>query len=117
MGTATVTLSDPGSGVLTVSENGITVPAGPFAITSIVSSTQGAISLAAGSKTLAAGGAETWTIGLTFDPTATGLFQVPLTIDSNDPNTPAATVSLLGTGMTPPASWSPIRCRRPMTSR
>ena len=89
--------------MLTVSENGITVPAGPFAITSIVSSTQGAISLAAGSKTLAAGGAETWTIGLTFDPTATGLFQVPLTINSNDPNTPAATVSLLGTGMTPPA--------------
>ena len=103
VGTATVTLSNAGSGPLTVSQNGITLPAGPFTITSIVSSQQGAINLASGPATIAAGGAETWTIGLTFDPTVTGLFQLPLTINSNDPNTPSATVSLLGTGVTPPA--------------
>ena len=102
-GTASVTLSDIGSGLLTISQNGISLPAGPFAITSIVSSTQGTINLASGSKTIAPGAAEKWTIWLSFDPTTTGLFQVPLSIISNDPNTPSATVSLLGTGMTAPA--------------
>ncbi|HEX3152970.1 MAG TPA: choice-of-anchor D domain-containing protein, partial [Gemmataceae bacterium] len=100
-GTATVTLANNGSGPLNVSQNGITVAAGPFAVTGIVSSTQGTINLATGPKTMAAGGAETWTVSLTFDPTATGLFQVPLTITTDAPLTPTVVVSLLGTGQTP----------------
>ena len=101
-GSASVTLTNNGSGPLTVSQNGITLPAGPFSITGITSSTQGAINLASGSKTIAAGGAEVWTIGLRFDPTATGLVQQPLTILSNDPDASTAAVTLLGTGKTPP---------------
>ena len=83
-GAATATLTNNGSGPLTISQNGITLPAGPFTITGITSSTQGAISLSGSSKTIAAGNAETWTIGLRFDPTVTGLLQQPLTILSDD---------------------------------
>jgi len=55
-------------------QNGITLPTGtPFSITGVTSSTQGAINLAAGSKTLAGGGTETWTVSLKYNPTATGL--------------------------------------------
>ena len=99
-GTASVTLTNNGSGPLTVSQNGITVGTGPFSITGITSSTQGAINLATGSATIAAGSAETWTVALKFDPTATGLVQVPLTILSNAPEDGTVVVSLLGTGAT-----------------
>ena len=78
------------------------MPTGPFSITSIVDSKQGH-QPGVGARDDCAGNSETWTIGLTFDPTGTGLYELPLTIDSNDPNTPSATVSLLGTGVTPPA--------------
>src|SRR5205814_1795457 len=67
----------------------------------ITSSTQGTINLASGPQTIAAGGAETWTIALKFDPTATGLFQVPLTILSNAPQDGTAAVTLIGSGATP----------------
>ena len=100
VGSASVTLSNNGSGTLSINQNGITLPAGPFAITGITSSTQGAIDLASGSKTIAADGTETWTVGLSFDPTIAGLFQLPLTVLSDDPDSPTAAVSLLGTGKT-----------------
>ncbi len=101
-GTATVTLTNNGSGPLTISQNGISLPSGPFSITGITSSTQGTINLASGSQTIAAAGAETWTVNLSFAPTATGLVQQPLTILSNSQNAPTTIVSLLGTGMTLP---------------
>jgi RHS repeat-associated protein len=99
-GTATVTLTNSGSGPLTISQNGISLPSGPFSITSISSNTQGTINLSGGSKTIAAGNAETWTIALRFAPTTTGLVQTPLTILSDDPHSPSDYVSLLGTGQT-----------------
>jgi RHS repeat-associated protein len=105
--TATVTLTNNGSGPLTISQNGISVPSGPFSITGITSSTQGKISLTNGSQTIAAASAETWTINLSFSPATTspattGLVQAPLTILSNSPNASTSSVSLLGTGMTLP---------------
>ena len=101
IGTATVTLANNGTGPLTVNQNGITVGGAPFSVTGITSSTQGTINLASGSATIAAGNAETWTVALKFDPTATGLFQVPLTIMSNAPQDGTSVVSLIGTGLTP----------------
>jgi hypothetical protein len=53
-GAATVTLTNTGSGPLTVNQNGITLPAGPFSVKSVVSSTRGAINLATASNTIAA---------------------------------------------------------------
>jgi hypothetical protein len=102
-GTASVTLSNVGSGALTVAQNGLRLPAGPFTITSVTSSTRGSINLASGSNTIASGGTETWTIGLKFDPTVVGLFQVPLTVLDSDPNNsasplPPTIITLIGTG-------------------
>ncbi|MGL6077104.1 MAG: RHS repeat-associated core domain-containing protein [Fimbriiglobus sp.] len=101
-GTASLTLSNSGSGPLIVNQNGLSLPVGPYSVTGITSSTQGAISLSTGSKTIAANSAETWTVGLKFDPTSTGLVQQALTVLSNDPDEAAASITLLGTGKTPP---------------
>lgn len=100
--TATVTLTNNGSGPITVDQNGIFVDSGPFTIESIISSTQGAINLAAGAKTLAEDNTEAWTVTVRFDPTATGLFQQPLTILSSDEDSPSSIVTLVGMGKTPP---------------
>jgi hypothetical protein len=103
--TASITLKNPGSGPLTIPQNGISLPSGLFSVTGIISSTQGAINLSGGSASLAGRNAETWTVSLKFDPTTTGLFQSPLTVQSLDPNaSPSVTksdvVSLIGTGKT-----------------
>ena len=100
--TATLTLVNNGSGPITINQNGINVPAGQFSILSIISNTQGAINLATGAKTLAAASAETWTVTVKFDPNATGLVQQALTVLSSDPDSPSSTVTLIGTGLTPP---------------
>ena len=99
--TATLTLANNGSGPLTINQNSISVPAGPFSIAGIVSNTQGAINLATGDKTLAAANGETWTVTLQFDPAATGLIQQTLSILSNDLDSPTSNVTLIGTGLTP----------------
>ena len=101
-GNQTVTLTNTGTGPLKIAQNGLVLPTGPYSITSIVSSTQGAINLAGGSKSIAAGGTESWVVNLKFDPTATGLVETPLTINSDDPNNPVTVVSLIGTGVTVP---------------
>ncbi len=104
----TVTIANNGTGPLTVNQNGIAVGGGPFSITGIISNTQGVISLGGGSKTIAANKTETWTIAVRFDPTATGLFQIPLTISSTAPQDATMTVSLLGTGVTPQHLVAPV---------
>ena len=69
--TQTVTLTDTGQLPILVSQNGITLATGTqFKVTSIVSSTQGAINLASGPATIAAGSAESWTLTLLFDPSS-----------------------------------------------
>ncbi|MCA9031987.1 MAG: choice-of-anchor D domain-containing protein, partial [Planctomycetaceae bacterium] len=100
--TRTITLSNNGSGPLSIEQNGILLGAGPFAIQSITSSTQGAINLATGAMTIAASNAEAWNVVVEFDPTANGLYQVPLTIQSDDPDQPSYTVTLVGAGKTAP---------------
>ncbi len=102
---ATVTLTNNGTGPLTIAQNGISLAGAPFSVTGITSSTQGAISLGGGSQTLAANNAETWTVAVRFTPTTAGLFQQKLAIADSDPNDPSnknplipATVSLSGMG-------------------
>jgi len=99
--TATLTLVNNGSGPLTINQNSITLPTGPFTVASIVSSTQGVINLASGAKTLAAASAESWTVSIRFDPTVTGQAQQSLSIGSDDPDTPIANVTLMGSGLLP----------------
>ncbi len=106
--TRTFTITNPGSGAMTINANGITVPAGSgFTISSIVSSTQGNItsSLKTVAKTIAAYGAETWTVTAVFTPTESKYYQNSLTISYIDKNisgstTKTKTVSLLGYGKT-----------------
>ncbi len=84
--TATVTLGNVGTEVLTVSQ--VSVPA-PFGVS------------AGGPFTLAPGTTRTLTVG--FAPTATGSFAEALTILSDDPMTPTRTVALSGEGIEAPA--------------
>jgi YD repeat-containing protein len=99
----TVTLTNTGQMPLIISQGGITIASGTnFEITSITSSTQGAISLASGSGTIAAASAETWTINLTFLPTSAGNDSTTLGILSNDPAHGTESVALDGTGLNQP---------------
>jgi RHS repeat-associated protein len=98
----TITFKNVGTGPLTVNQNGISLLTGThYSILSITSSTQGAISLATGTRTMAAGGAETWDVVVKFDPTTTGLLKDGLKVLSNDPDEATFTASLTGTGMQP----------------
>jgi YD repeat-containing protein len=99
--TATLKLVNNGSGPLTINQNSITLPTGPFTVASIVSSTQGVINLASGAKTLAAASAESWAVSIRFDPTMTGQAQQSLSIASDDADTPIANVTLMGSGLLP----------------
>jgi hypothetical protein len=72
----TVTLTNPGTGPLTVSQNGLSLINGTgWQIVSITSNTQGAINLASAAKTIAAAGAETWLVLLRFDPASVASFS------------------------------------------
>ncbi len=98
----TVTLTNPGTGPLTVSQNGLSLLNGTgWQIVSITSNTQGAINLASAARTIAAAGAETWSVLLRFDPTSVASFSGGFQILSNDPNEPTYALALNGSGVVP----------------
>lgn len=97
--TRTVTITNPGTGPLTINQNGLSFTTGShFKIISVTSSTAGAINLASGSRTIAPGTAEKWSIVLDFDPIADGDLADSLKIASNDADEPSAAFSLIGRG-------------------
>ena len=99
----TLTLKNTGGAPLTISQNGIALGSSTnFKIASIQSSTQGTINLGNGTRTIAAGGIETWTVSLVFDPTTSGALSTQLQILSNDPSQGTVPVSLSGTGLNQP---------------
>ena len=99
----TLTLKNAGGAPLTISQNGIALGSSTnFKIASIQSSTQGTINLGNGTRTIAAGGIETWTVSLVFDPTTSGALSTQLQILSNDPSQGTVSVSLSGTGLNQP---------------
>jgi YD repeat-containing protein len=107
--TGTVTLTNTGQVALVIAQHGISLASGTnFQITGISSSTQGAISLTNGTATIAANGAETWTISLVFAPPAasnpntTNNDNTTLTISSNDPANGTENIALDGTGLNRP---------------
>jgi len=86
------------------------VPPGPFTITSITN-TQG-LSTCGRCEDHRRGWYETWTVALKSIRPPRVLFQQPLTIASSDPGPPVhqlplASVSLIGTGATPPHLSTP----------
>lgn len=98
----TIALRNPGTGPMTVNQNGITFESGlHFKLVSITSSTQGAINLATGAKTIAGNNAERWDVVVRFDPTVIGSLTDVLRIASNDPDEGTTPVSLDGTSVTP----------------
>lgn len=98
----TITLTNSGSGPLTVSQNGLSLINGTgWQIVSTTSSTQGSINLTSTAKTIAASGAETWSIVVRFDPASIGAFSGGLQILSNDPNSPSYALALSGTDVVP----------------
>lgn len=98
----TVTLTNPGTGPLTVSQNGLSLLNGTgWQIVSITSNTQGAINLATAARTIAAAGAETWSVLLRFDPASVASFSGGFQILSNDPNEPTYSLALNGSGVVP----------------
>ena len=99
----TFTLTNTGSGALTINRNGISIPQGScFTIKSITSSTQGTINLTTAAKTIAPYGNETWTIVVEFKPVNSQNFQDVLTISSLGSGlvTEYTTVTLQGYGKT-----------------
>ena len=104
--TQTFTMTNPGSGNLTILQPGLALPGGSaFTIQSIVSSVHGTIDLSSGNRSLAARDTEAWTVTVNFTPTESANYQTPLTISHLDPNDPAAVtettiVSLQGFGRT-----------------
>ena len=100
----TFTLGNTGSGPLTINQNGISLTdtgGGVWSIVSVTSSTQGTINLSSTSKTIAAYGAETWSVVVKFDPIANINYATGLQVVSNDPNTPTTTCTLKGAGVVP----------------
>lgn len=98
----TVTLTNTGSGPLTISQNGLSLINGTgWQIVSTTSSTQGAINLATAARTIAAAGAETWSIIVRFDPGSVATFSGGLQILSNDSNNPTYALALTGSGVVP----------------
>ena len=100
--TGTVSLINTGEAVLTIASNGIALPAGAFAVDSIVSSTAGTVDLSAGPATIAGGTQETWRVTVLFDPTAAGAASNQLVVTSDDADESPLRVVLLGTGLTEP---------------
>lgn len=102
--TGIVTLTNTGQLPLTLPQNGIVLTGTTnFQITGIQSSTQGAISLSGSAGgILAPNQAETWTVGLVFDPVASGALSSQLNILSNDPAHGTMSVVLSGTGLNQP---------------
>lgn len=97
--TRTVTITNPGTGPLTINQNGLSFTTGThFRIVSVTSSTAGAINLSTGSRTMAAASAEKWSVVLTFDPLADGDLADSLKVSSNDADEPSAAFSLIGRG-------------------
>jgi YD repeat-containing protein len=102
--TGTFTLSNIGSGPLTVNQGGISLTdtgGGVWSITSITSSTRGTINLSSTFNTIAAAGAETWSVVVKFDPIANTTYMTGLQVSSNDPNSPVETCSIQGAGLIP----------------
>lgn len=98
----TFTLTNNGTGPLTINQNGVSLINGTgWQVVSITSSTQGAINLTSSAKTVAAAGNETWTIALRFDPASVASFSGGLQISSNDPSTPTYALALEGAGVVP----------------
>lgn len=98
----TVTLTSTGSGPLTISQNWLSLINGTgWQIVSTTSSTQGAINLATAARTIAAAGAETWSIVVRFDPASVATFSGGLQILSNDSNNPTYALALTGSGVVP----------------
>jgi RHS repeat-associated protein len=96
-GVQTVTIINKGKATLTM--NSLALTGSPyFSIVEIVSSTQNFISPSSLPRALAKNGAESWVITLQFDPAASAAATGTLTINSNDPATPALALSLTGTG-------------------
>ncbi len=86
-GTATFAVANSGASDLTVSM--ITVSGAEFAISGIATP-----------KTISSG--QSVPVTVTFTPTAAGSEPGSITLTSNDPNNPTATVALTGTGSTAP---------------
>jgi YD repeat-containing protein len=108
VGTQSFTITNIGLQTLTVAHNGIFLTnATGYALQSIVSSTAGSISLASSSATIAPNSAETWTVVVSFDPTANTSSTGTLTISSNDPVTPSTALALTGSGTTPTITLQP----------
>jgi len=104
--TDSFTISNPGSGPLTISQDGISLINGTnFTLLSINSSVQGSIDLSTGAATLAEQNAETWTVNVRFDPVALGHLADGIEIRSDDPDDPVVTVTLTGKGLT----WPDVR--------
>lgn len=101
----TVTISNIGAQPLVVGQDGIIFATGTdYAITSIVSSSGGAVNLSSSDpfdRTIDPAGAETWTVTLAFDPASNAAFNDTLQIQSDDPDSPQTNLSLSGTGEQP----------------
>ena len=98
----TVTLTNTGSGPLTISQNGLSLINGTgWQIVSTTSSTQGAINLSTAPRTIAATSTETWSVIVRFDPASVGSFSGGLQILSNDSNNPTYALALTGSGVVP----------------
>ena len=94
-----VQLRNEGSGLLTISQNGVGLISGTnFSVVSITSSVAGAVNLAAGPATVAKKGGEIWSIRLRFDPRDTGVVSDGLRVSSDDPDEGTLIVSLSGVG-------------------
>jgi len=100
----TFTLSNPGSGPLIINQNGIGLTdsqGGVWSLVSITSNTQGTINLSSTSNSIAPYGAESWSVVVTFDPTANTSYLSGLQVQSNDPYTSVSTCTLTGNGLQP----------------
>jgi len=100
VGTQTVTLTDAGPAASNIT--GISVSGAPFQIASVVSSIQNLTQPLTYPRPLQSNGAENWVVTVNYDPTIVGTQTGTLTITSNDPSHPTATVSLSGTGVAIP---------------
>jgi YD repeat-containing protein len=105
--TTNILLQNTGGVPLMIPQNGLAFnPASPqFSVSSIVSSTNGSISLQTNGAALAPG--ETWTVTLTFSPTETGPLTDTLSISVSNLLAPsaiiAATVPVAGQGLNQPS--------------
>lgn len=102
--TQVFTLTNLGSGPLTISQNGISLTdtaSGVWSLVSITSNTRGTINLSATSATIAPNNTETWSVAVKFDPVANASYATGLQVVSNDRNQGTLTCTLNGAGATP----------------